>query len=401
MKSDTEGYWVSAAQVPHYRSEKIPGADGVSFQRLNETWAKDGKRVYSIGRREAKADVNSFQVLNHLYAKDANYCYYLGGIIKEADPASFQVLDDGVIVREYHNGFGDHVRTEHSYAGYAADENHVFHYVMTIGKPCVLGKAARASFQVLGFGFARDQQNVFYEKWRLKGADAQSFEVIPPLWGKDKKSAFYGESRLAGADPKSFVVLSSQDFLGKDANHYYDRQNEVLRDHAFPHGSPIPGYPLAWVDDPVLAAEYLRREATPHDRSALNAACRKGNTEMVKLLLGAGCDPRITDAGHNSCLTELYCKNYLEIAKLLIEAGANANHAQEYSPAQHGPWINAGALHNPLEDALFKKRFDLADYLISVGADISAKMGEGYRLVDYFRKLNNTAAVNYLLAKGA
>jgi hypothetical protein len=401
MAIDTRGYWVSGENVVYFNSVKIPGADAASFRKLNDTWAKDCKHVYSVGRKIAKADVNSFHVLNDLYAKDMNYCYYLGGIIKEPDAASFQVLDEDVCVREYYNGFGDHVRTDRSYAGFAADDKNVFHYARTVGKPCVLGKAHRPSFQVLACGFARDRQNAYFEKWRLNSADAPSFEVIPPLWGKDKKSVFYGETRLSGADPQSFTVLSSHDFLAKDANHYYDRQNEVPRDHAFPHGSSIAGYPLSWVKDAAVAADCLRRGATPHDRLALHAACREGNSEMVKLLLDAGCDTRITDANQNSCLTELYCKNYLEIARLLIKAGADPNYMQEYSPAQHGPRLNAGALHHPLEDALFQKRFDLADYLISAGADINAKTGEGCRLIDSFRKLDNAAAVDYLKAKGA
>ncbi|MGL6073536.1 MAG: DKNYY domain-containing protein [Fimbriiglobus sp.] len=372
-----------------------------SIQRLNDTWSKDQKNVFCAGRKMAKADVTSFQVLNDLYAKDANHGYYLGGIIKEADATSFEVLDDGECVREHHNSFGDHVRTDRSLAGFAADEKNVFHYVMTIGKPCILKKAHRKSFEVLGYGFGRDQQNVYFEKSRLQGADAPTFEVIPPHWGKDKKSVYYGETRLPSADPQSFVVLSSHDYLAEDATHYYDRQSEIPREQAFRHGSPIAGYPLSWVTDVTKAADYLRRGATPHDRLALNAACRKGNTEMVKLLLAAGCDPRITDAGQNSCLTDLCYQNYLEIAKLLIEAGADVNHMQEYSPTQHGKWLNAAALYHPLQQALFQGRWDLADYLISVGADIHAKTGEGYRLIDYFRKLNNKAAVNYLVAQGA
>lgn len=401
MSINTGNYWVSAKNVVYFNSVKIPGADGASFEKLNDTWGKDAKHVYAVGRRVAKADVHSFQVLNPLYARDANHAYYLGGVIKEADAASFQVLDDGVCVREWHNGFGDLVYSRGSQEGFAADETNVFHYVLTIGKPCVLKKADRKSFEVLRCGFGRDQQNAYYEKTRLQGADPQSFEVIGPLWSRDKKGVFYGGTRLSGADAKSFTILSSHDFLAKDASHYYCRQQEVSRDQVYPHGSAIPGYPLSMVKDPAVAADYLRRGATPHDRLALNAACREGRVEMVKLLLDAGCDPRITDAGQNSCLTELYCTNYLEIAKLLIGAGAEVNHVQTYSPARHGPWLNAAALHHALEHALFQKRFDLADYLISVGADINLRTGEGYRLVDYFRQLNNTAAVEYLVAKGA
>jgi hypothetical protein len=400
MSVNTGNYWVAAQKVVYFNSVKIKGADGASFQKLNDTWGKDAKHVYAVGRKIAKADVSSFQVLNRLYAKDKNHCYYLGGILKEADADSFQVLDSGEYAKEFRNGFGDLVRTNLSYAGFAADAKNIFHSVLTSGKPCMLRKADQASFQVLGCGFGSDNCNVYFERTRIDGADASSFEVMPPLWGKDKKSVFYGETRLAGADPGSFVVLSSHDYLASDGIHYYDRQREIPREMAYPHGSTVPGYPLSSAKDAAQAADYLRRGATPHDRLALAAACRNGNTEMVKLLLAAGCDPRIADAGQNSCLTELYGGNYLEIAKLLIGAGANANHMEQYSPAKHGKWLNAAALHHPLEQALFLKRFDLADYLISVGADMNATTGEGIALIDYFRKLNNTAAVDFLKDRG-
>jgi len=220
-------------------------------------------------------------VLNGVYAKDANQCYYLGRIIKEADAASFQALDDGNCVREYRNGFGDLVSAYNSCEGFAGDDKNVFHHIRTIGKPCVLKKADRHSFQVLGCSFGHDQQNVFFEKTRLKGADASSFEVVPPLWGKDRKRVFYGSTPVPGADPHSFTVLSSQDYLAKDATHYFNRHQEIRRDQAFRHASNVAGYPLSWVKELAVAADYLRRGATPHDRSALNSACSTGNVEMV------------------------------------------------------------------------------------------------------------------------
>jgi hypothetical protein len=399
MSINTGGYWVSAKQVVYFKSVEIRGADGLSFQKLSETWAKDRKHVYSYGRRITKGDVNSFQVLNELYAKDKNHCYYLGGIIKGADAASFHVLDAGECLFEFRNAFGDHVFTRHGHQGYAADAKQVFYYVQTIDKPCVVGKADLASFQVLGCGYARDEQNVYYDTLRLKDADSRSFEVIPPLWGRDKKRVFYQGSHLSGADPQTFEILASHNYLSKDASHYYCRDAEIQRDQAFPHGSSVAGYPLEGVTDPTVAAEYLRRGATPHDPSVLSAACRKGDADMVRLLLNAGCKPRLADEGRNSCLTELFCKNYLEIAKLLIEAGADPNRMIEPSPLQHGRPIYAGI--SPLYHALWKNWFDLADYLISVGADINTTTDEGEPLTDYFRRTNNAAAVAYLLNKGA
>jgi hypothetical protein len=399
MKNNTRGYWVSDRQVAYYNSGEIQGAEVSSFQKLNDTWAKDRKHIYCYGGRVTKADVNSFQALNPLYAKDKNHCYYPGGIIKEADVESFRVLDDGVCLFEYRNAFGDHTHTHCASQGYAADAKKVFYHVNTIDKPCVVGKADPVSFQVLECGYGRDRQSVYYQNSRLKDADAQSFEVIPPHWGRDKKSVFYQGGRLPEADPQTFEILASQDYLWKDASHYYCRDVVIQRDQAFPHGSPIAGYPLSMVKDLAVAADYLRRGATPHDRSVLSFECSKGNTEMVRLLLNAGCKPEIVDQGQNSCLTEMYCKNYMEIAKLLIEAGADPNHMIDYSPDQPA-WL-AATLRPPLQHALHQKWFDLADYLISVGADINAKSGEGERLIDYFRRLNNQAAVDFLVSKGA
>src|SRR6185436_14280226 len=101
----------------------------------------------------------------------------------------------------------------------------------------------------------------------------------------------------------------------------------------------------------------------------------------LKLLIGAGCDLRTVDGDWNSCLTEMYCKNYMEVAKLLVQAGADVNHMPVYN-------LDPAARRSPLESALFHQRFDLADYLLSAGADIHVRTGQGYRLADWFREVN-------------
>jgi hypothetical protein len=401
MSNHNRGYWISDKNVVHFNTAKMPDADAASFQILGVAWAKDAKHAFSGAAKIHRADSQSFQALSAVYAKDANRCYSLLGPIKDADPATFQALDDGVHLFEHRNGFGDHTYTRHEHSGFAADSTQVFHHVGTIGKPCTLKLVDRTSFRVLSCSYGRDNTNVYFEKSRLKKADPATFEVIPPHWGRDKNGVFYGNARLPQAHPATFSILSSHDFLTKDANHFYCRAEEIPREKAYPHGSTVPGYPLAGVKDATVAADYLRRGATPHDQLALHAACRASDVQMVKLLLDAGCNPKLTDADTNSCLTTLYGKNYLKIAKMLVEAGADPNHAQEWSQATHGSFLNAAALPNPLESALFEKRFDLADYLVSVGSDVNGKTGEGRSFIEHFRNLNNTAAVEYLLAKQA
>ena len=163
MTIKKDGYYVSQMNLVYWNASVIKGADASSFQIFNDTWAKDRKCVYCNGQKVTKAGVNSFQALNSLYAKDNNHCYYPGGIIKEADVASFRVLDDGVCLFESRNGFGDHVHTRRGSQGYAADAGKVFFHIQTIGKPCVAAKADPETFQVLGCGHGRDEQNVYYE----------------------------------------------------------------------------------------------------------------------------------------------------------------------------------------------------------------------------------------------
>ena len=101
-------------------------------------------------------------------------------------------------------------------------------------------------------------------------------------------------------------------------------------------------------------------------------------------------------------MLELGPKNYLEIARLLVEAGANVNHQiGGIRRSATGNRSTAGVLDIPLKHALFRRYFDLADYLISAGADVNAITAEGHRLIDFFRNVNNPEAVRYLTYKGA
>ena len=238
---------------------------------------------------------------------------------------------------------------------------------------------------------------MYFGKSRLKGADSASFQVIGPYWGKDSKSVYYGSTRLAGADPATFAILSSHNRLATDGTRYFDGGTEIPREQAYPHGSRIPGYPLGSAKNKEQIVDYLCRGATPQDRMALHAACGKGDMEIIKILLDAGCDPRIADP--NPCLSELYCKNYMEVARLLFQAGANVNQVRAYSPFE--PKKEVFASHHPLESALHARRFDLAEFLISAGSDINTETSEGQRLINHFRRLGNMQAVDYLKEKGA
>lgn len=186
-----------------FRHNEIRGADLPTFQVINHTWAKDRRRVYTVGRVERKADPETFDVLNHLYAKDKNHAFYLGGVIKEADASSFVVLDNGIRSKGYHTGF-------------ARDRERVFHYVLTIGKPNLLRGVDVESFEVLGHGYARDKNYAYYEWTRVKGADANSFGVLNSYFARDRRKVFYLNRVHPCADVESFGVFCPS--RGKDAD---------------------------------------------------------------------------------------------------------------------------------------------------------------------------------------
>jgi ankyrin repeat protein len=130
---------------------------------------------------------------------------------------------------------------------------------------------------------------------------------------------------------------------------------------------------------------------------------RTGNIEAVRLMLEAGCDPNLHDGNRNSALCEVvYAKNHLELAKLLIDAGADVNQMEPYSP--FGDSLEKRvrrANYSPLEMAVFHKRWDLAEYLLARGANIDIETGDGERLVKYFRRLERHDAVEWLINHGA
>ena len=112
----------------------INGADFDSFEPLNAIWAGDNRHIYITHSPLRGADRDTFCVLNKIFAKDKNKVYFLSGSIQDANPATFRALDAGWFVSAWNL---------ESCQGYAADDVHVFHYVLTIGKPRLVLKRCR------------------------------------------------------------------------------------------------------------------------------------------------------------------------------------------------------------------------------------------------------------------
>ena len=97
-----------------------------------------------------------------------------------------------------------------------------------------------------------------------------------------------------------------------------------------------------------------RAEGEP--RSPLNAAARKGNVEIGKLLLAANADVEFRARGDEGALMGAARKGHLDFVKLMVENGAKVN------KVVHG---DGTALINAVRGG----HFEVAEYLLEHGAD--------------------------------
>ncbi|MEV4875596.1 ankyrin repeat domain-containing protein [Streptomyces cyaneofuscatus] len=127
-------------------------------------------------------------------------------------------------------------------------------------------------------------------------------------------------------------------------------------------------------------------------RSALDLAVHAGHVEVVRLLLGAGADPRQKAGAYGEvtplCLAAMY--GYVAVAELLLDAGA-ATGAQ-------------GRLNSPplvlAATAMERGHPQMVDLLLRRGADIDGTKRDKTPL-EWAAAFGNVRMVRHLLARGA
>jgi len=84
------------------------------------------------------------------------------------------------------------------------------------------------SFQWLGFGYCKDNKNVFFEGEACEGLDAASFYTIDDIWAADKNHLVFNGQAIEGSSPTTLKSLSNEIYI--DANkvyHWYRHHNVV------------------------------------------------------------------------------------------------------------------------------------------------------------------------------
>jgi ankyrin repeat protein len=164
---------------------------------------------------------------------------------------------------------------------------------------------------------------------------------------------------------------------------------EALKTHAVDERSPNEAYtPLMVAANhaSLRLVDYLIRQGanvnaqTDGGETALMVAARHTDPNAVKntmtLLLAAGADPNLVSGGGNSALMEAAYSGHAPAITLLVEAGAQVNHANQYK-----------------ETALFVGSLKLGSVaaiqaLLTAGADPTLEDKDGTRAVDVAAKHN-------------
>lgn len=153
----------------------------------------------------------------------------------------------------------------------------------------------------------------------------------------------------------------------------------------------------------------------------LLCAVEKGNSEILGRLLAAGFDvnARTADA-HETPLLKAAALGRLEMAKVLVDHGADVNAADRYGNTalmsaawhgaemttlllDHGAEVNSGGKSGwiALVNAAKKNHLDVVRLLLSRGADATAKTEDGRTVLMMAAAKGNRAMVELLLESGA
>ncbi|WP_162242774.1 DKNYY domain-containing protein [Dyadobacter sp. Leaf189] len=177
------------------------------------------------------------QPFAHLYATDGNHVYFEGKLINGADGKTFQVFGygwakDSQHVFAFHSILSDDpVHFVNVNGGLFKDRKHVYDgYRIVSDDPAHLTYLGSTNLR----SYHADGRGVFTGSIRIDPADAETFKPLMHNYSMDAKAVFLIDEgmplMLEGADPATFKVLSR----------YYakDEKNVFWRNYKLPDADP-------------------------------------------------------------------------------------------------------------------------------------------------------------------
>ena len=149
------------------------------------------------------------------------------------------------------------------------------------------------------------------------------------------------------------------------------RQSDIKEDgDASDEEKPEPktsmGFSKLKLPETALRPYKLKRDSS--GCSLLQRACKKGNVKDVLQLLERGADPNEADFCGFTCLHEAALAGHTEVAKILLDHGADVNK----------PAFEAGDLETPLIDASENQHTETVKLLLKYGADTRVYNIDGF-----------------------
>lgn len=196
---------------------------------LNNDFIKDDEKVFLRARMQRGVSPKKFQLINTLFAGNEEIILTRYGKAKIEHPKTFKVLDDGLMPSPFSSQI-DGYR-----CGYAIDKEFAYYFdESTSTEHAVRIRACKnpSKLQSLGFGFAKDEKNVFLEGKKITKAKPDTFKILNRNYTTDGKHIFYHRDVVDNVDMESFEILPTKSYpnspdpilnssWAKDKNHYY------------------------------------------------------------------------------------------------------------------------------------------------------------------------------------
>lgn len=197
-------------QHVYHEANIVEGADVASFEFMDLGYGKDKNFIYYILQPIKNADLDTFARISETdYFQDKSSVFYKGIMLPDSDPKSFRVLKSS---RQYE---------------YTKDDKQVYF------EGAVLPGADAASFELIGLGYAKDKNIVYYKSKPLENSDPDTFVNIEQTeyYHKDKFTVYYKGSALPDCDSKSFRLILDKGFLtihSRDDKQVYYQDKVIL-----------------------------------------------------------------------------------------------------------------------------------------------------------------------------
>ena len=202
-----------------FAERKPEGYDSSTFERLDDTFAKDINHVYYNNRILEEADPTSFRILKGNYSADNSHVWYYDRNVEGANPRTFVTPDNNNSL-------------DVSYSIVLAHDDHDYYCGVH-----PLHVADMASFKQKGSSWAIDSLHVYYlgvgqiGKSKVPIGDYHTFRALNNSYAADDKCVYFQNKVVEGADPESFVALKEGYHYGQDKNCiYYQARATSIKD---------------------------------------------------------------------------------------------------------------------------------------------------------------------------